>query len=159
MDLWTTYGLLWTMTILSHKRFSVRPMRTVAFLVPSLLLMVAASFAADDQKTLAERTMLISQLRRCLEELPAAGDAGVTSPCGGKDVRILSGIQVDVLVKELGEPTWCAAADGLNKCKSSKRWGWSFYRLPKNSVGGGPELVCELDETKKCFAMRWVVTE
>jgi hypothetical protein len=134
-------------------------MRIIAFFAAILLPMVAASFAADDQKTLAERTMLISQLRRCFEELSAAVDAPVTSPCGGKDVSILSGIQVDVLVRELGEPIWCSAAGGLNKCKSSKRWGWSFYRLPKNSVGGGPELVCELDETKKCFAMRWVVTE
>jgi len=134
-------------------------MRITAFFVVSLLLMGATSFAADDQKTLAGRSKLLSELHHCLDALPPVVDTAIMSPCGGKAIAPLAGITVDVLVKELGKPTWCAAVDGLNRCDASKRWGWSFYRLPKNTTGGGHELVCELDESRACSVVRWIVTE
>jgi hypothetical protein len=150
----------------SQVSFGMRSMRILTVFGASLLLIVTASFAADNQKTLTARKLLMTQLRRCLEEIPAVVDSPVTSPCGGRKVDILSGMQIDVLVNELGDPTWCRSASGLNylhgsECKPSKQrqWAWSFYRLPENTVGGGPELICDLDSAGHCATVKWILTQ
>jgi hypothetical protein len=111
----------------------------------------------------AKRAALLRELRRCLDDLPPTVKAGVDSPCAKRDVGLLTALSRATIVEALGNPTWCKAADKYDyfhgrACDRIDEWGYSFYRLPPSSQGGGPELLFEFDSSQRAKA-RWVHTQ
>ncbi len=131
-------------------------------LVVLSMLLVSCSGGTTTPKD-GQRTTLLMELRKCLDELPLTVSTYTVAPCAGRDVTLLDGVPADTLLKALGEPTWCRAGDGLNfldrgDCLRSQGWGYSFYRLPSSTLGGGPELTVNFDRNKKAKA-GWTQTQ
>lgn len=111
-----------------------------------------------------ERAQLLQELHACLNEVYAMDSRLFVSPCSKKDTVVLTGISRADLFKALGEPTWGLEAPPTIESILSTHptlWpAWSFYRLPKDTLGGGPELVCELDRTGQlCVKVIWQRTQ
>lgn len=135
----------------------------ITFLVLLASSSVAHAQSKDTDPLAAERVALFRELRRCLDDLPTTVMTRVNSPCAERDVGLLTGLTRPRLVEALANPTWCKAADKLNylppsDCNKSDQWGYSFYRLPPSSLGGGPELLLEFDSAQRAKA-RWIRTQ
>ena len=72
------------------------------FVAVILICFAASACNVKDQRQ--RRMALLHQLRTCLNEVPAQGDADYTSPCANMKVSILSGISRADLISGLGRP-------------------------------------------------------
>ena len=126
----------------------------------ALACLVISAAVAGCHKTPAEkRAELLHDLRQCMDEMgpPFVGDKLVYSPCAKLDVTALTGIARAELLAALGPPTYCQLPPIVPKepdCPAHYNQ-WSFYRLPRLMVGGGPELTCEVDQAGHCSVVRW----
>jgi hypothetical protein len=102
---------------------------------------------------------LLHSLRQCLDAVPKTAQHFV-SPCTKLDLTPLNGITRADLLAALGPPTFCTLANVPKGPDCSSHYNtWSFYRLPASTLGGGPELSCELDQAQRCEGVRWVNSE
>ena len=107
------------------------------------------------------RNELLQSLRACRDAIPKHVDQPFESTCRTFDVSTLTGISRADLVVALGPPSFCV---GLTEggfprgqdCPPHWNPEWSFYRLPANLLGGGPELFCETTEDQHCGRVMWV---
>ena len=125
------------------------------------VVMVVHGIASGGEEVSGEA--LLHELQRCLKDLPAATKNPVHSECTGRDVSSLGTVSRDTLLAKLGQPTWGLAADthsylDLRDCFRSNEWGYSFYRLPPQSLGGGPELVFQFSADGTTTA-KWLHTQ
>jgi len=125
-----------------------------------MVLATPTAFPADQQSA------ALDELKACRSAVPASTDKPFDSPCGFKtDIRPLKGIALDRLLSALGKPDVCyTAAGGLHMPKKDSRCvrgfatGWSFFRLPFGSMGGGPYFLCRLDLKDRCSLPFWLGT-
>jgi hypothetical protein len=100
------------------------------------------------------RANLLGKLGECLKEVSIERP----SPCLKLDLSPLNGIAREDILRALGPPTFCTLPVYVPKgpdCPSHYNQ-WSFYRLPQGTIGGGPELTCDVDQIGHCAAVRWV---
>jgi hypothetical protein len=102
----------------------------------------------------------LSTLQGCLRKVPKRGNEYVASRCDGVDLSILSGTSIESIVSALGPPTLCFEDNALSPVdKLCRRPAWLFYYLPRGWRGGGPELVCWVDDGEICRYVSWVRTK
>jgi hypothetical protein len=125
-------------------------------LAASVLSGLAACHAAAAQT----QPQLLNKLGECLKAAPKKvpeGKQGFVSPCATIDLKPLGGISRAELVAALGPPTFCTLVNVPKGPDCSSHYNrWSFYRLPAGTIGGGPELSCEVDQAQRCAVVRWV---
>lgn len=106
---------------------------------------------------------LLAELRRRLDEVARHSDSDEPFQNGGDlDVAPLAGLVRARLRNALGEPSTCADASGqvlqMAPCRAATDWFYSFYKLPENWVGGGPELLLQFDG-ERCTSAAWRYTQ
>ena len=124
-----------------------------AGLALTLALAVAASACGS-----RETPEVLAELRSQLDRVRATPD--------DEDFAVPELLEVGALVVQprgeiragLGEPYVCTAGAGA-ACTRPGDWYYSFYHLPPNAFGGGPELVLEFDATGECSSAKWVHTQ
>jgi hypothetical protein len=97
---------------------------------------------------------LLGELHGCIKELSPER----TSPCVKLDLAPLKGIARQDIVAALGPPTFCTLPASVPKgvdCPSHYN-KWSFYLASYGTLGGGPELTCDVDQMGHCAAVQWV---
>jgi hypothetical protein len=106
------------------------------------------------------RTKLLHTLRQCLDGIPETSPQAFYSPCSKLDLTPLDGIAHAELLIALGPPTVCRLVNVPKgpDCPSQNNQ-WAFYRLPPSTLGGGPELTCEVDQMRRCAVVGWVNSE
>jgi hypothetical protein len=137
------------------------PMSSLPVIAVVLMLMSCTPRGVATRQS--ERIALLKELRQCLDALPKRVHAPVNSPCAERRVSILEGVSRRDVLNALGDPTWCHGPDGLialdrAECPRSQVWGYSYYRLPNRSCGGGPELTFEFARDSAAKA-GWVWTQ
>jgi hypothetical protein len=104
------------------------------------------------------RAKLLGKLHACLKEVSVTRP----SPCRKLDLAPLNGIARQDLLAAFGPPTFCTLPPYVPKgtdCPAHYNQ-WSFYRLPRGTLGGGPELTCDVDQAgHHCAVVRWVNSE
>jgi hypothetical protein len=116
-------------------------MREILCVICLLLMPVTASASPP-----APKAHLLAEFRDCLRALPQRVDKRVVSPCAEGATSNLVGLGRSSLLFTLGKPDWCSSGHdevllwSERVCSSANVWGYSFYRLPSTSRGGGPEL-------------------
>jgi hypothetical protein len=103
------------------------------------------------------RAKLLGELHGCLGEVSMSRP----SPCLKLNLAPLNGIPRDELMAALGPPTFCLLPSYVPKgpdCPSHYNQ-WAFYKLRPDTVGGGPELNCKVDQTERCAVVRWANSE
>jgi hypothetical protein len=75
---------------------------------------------------------------------------------GREDLQPLIGLSSTVLEQALGLPELCRREEARPNCRDESVWEYSFYELPPGSIGGGPELVLELDARGVVTAAEWL---
>jgi hypothetical protein len=83
-------------------------------------------------------------LASALTVVRAPGDQPVRSSPAA-DLRALPGVRAARIRAALGEPN----------LRQGGEWDYSFYRLAPGSVGGGLELVVQIDAAGVCTAATW----
>ena len=121
---------------------------------------------APDQA--APRAELLRTLRQTLDRV-AAGQQAADADLRAFDITLFIGAGRAELLRALGEPAHCIDQQTLDYQGSSRPYvpcstGYSdavytFYRLPPNSRGGGPELHLRFNETGRCNSTRWEFTQ
>jgi hypothetical protein len=113
----------------------------------------------------ARQETLLSEFRACLVALPKQVTTEVVSPCAERSAISLAGLPRVAFAAKLVRPDWCASQqNGLiswadQACAHSRVWGYSFYRLRADSIGGGPELEITFDAKQTSTAVAWVHTQ
>ncbi len=121
---------------------------------------------APDQT--APRAELLRTLRQTLDRV-AAGQQVADADLRALDITLFVGAGRAELLRALGEPAHCIDQQTLDYQGSSRpsvpcSTGYSdavytFYRLPPNSRGGGPELRLRFNETGRCNSTLWEFTQ
>lgn len=102
----------------------------------------------------------LAALQGCLGNIPKAGNEYIASRCEGVNLSVLSGTLLESIVQALGPPTLCFQDNAPSPVdKSCRRPTWHFYYLPGGWRGGGPELVCWMDDGVACHFLSWVRTK
>ena len=121
------------------------------------------SAVSDDAK------QLLATLRQRLDEIAAASESRL-KPGGDLDLRPLIGLQVKTLRDALGPASInCRDKSTINvttgereriaPCRADDDLVYSFYRLPKGTGGGGPELLLQFDQKGICIRALWRMTQ
>ena len=103
----------------------------------------------------------LQQLQACYREIPTAGRQCFVSPCGSMIWRRLglAGISVAQMESTLGPANGCwktlTVSATERRCVQAS---WSFFYLPRGSLGGGPNLVCLTGDGKTCRILFWLLT-
>ena len=107
---------------------------------------------------------LLQGFRVCLDEVAAHTKS--PSPCAMRDPTSLIGVSRTDLLNTLGQPTFCIPKPGaylpwrFAECRGAQvDIGYSFYRLPENWVGGGPELMFFFDSNGAVQVARWMYSQ
>jgi hypothetical protein len=138
-------------------------------LAASVVLFVLAAFLAGCSTSGKHRNdagdeALLQTLRQCLVEVSISGERNqdFISPCVGRDVSSLNGIDRSRLVDALGPPRLCMSQTDINfpgkekYCPLDQNPLWSFYRHAGSiDVGGGPELACVANKEPRCVTVEW----
>jgi hypothetical protein len=133
--------------------FTVRGPPQVHAALKVLSACVLCGLTACEKTPEETRAALLDKLRGCLKEVSITK----SSPCTKLELRALDGIARADLLASLGPPTFCTLPPIVPKepdCPAHHNM-WSFYKLPPHSVGGGPELTCDSDQTGHCTVVRW----
>ena len=111
----------------------------------------------------------IDELHECLRDVashtPASAQPAYVSPCRMRDVSILVGVSRSDLLGALGQPGFCTGPKNQialwsdPMCRAPVGFGYSFYRLCEDCVGGGPELLIQFDSAGATSLLRWVATQ
>ena len=136
--------------------------------VVTLLAGLAMSNAALAAVTPAQ-SALLHELHECLRDVashkPASAQPAYVSPCRMRDVSILVGVSRSDLLGALGQPGFCTGPKNQialwsdPMCRAPVGFGYSFYRLCEDCVGGGPELLIQFDSAGATSLLRWVATQ
>jgi len=98
----------------------------------------------------------LRNLRASLELVKKApADKPFTAPC--PDVSALPGLNREQIKAGLGTPHLCGP--DWAPFAHEGDWYYSFYKLPKTWVGGGPELVLQFGRDDICTSAKWVGTQ
>jgi hypothetical protein len=140
--------------------FTVRGPSQMLAALKVLAACVLCGLAACHETPVETEAKLLQKLRQCLNEIPQTSPQGFFSPCAKLDLTPLNGIARTDLLGVLGPPTLCTLVNVPKgpDCLSQTNQ-WSFYSLPPNINGGGPELTCEVDQMKRCAVVRWIRSE
>lgn len=95
----------------------------------------------------------------CKRSLPAQSKTYVEAKCVGQDPSGLVGRLHKELVEFVGYPDWClkdgqTETDGM-KCFMVTDIAYSYYVVPLNTVGGGPELMITLSKEGRVTGAKW----
>ena len=114
------------------------------------------------------RAELFAELRALLDHV-AAAPPGEVVDVRALDISLLPGATRSELLEALGQPDYCIEKEVLGEGGNTRpivpcRPGnddlvYSFYRLPANSLGGGPELHLTFGDGGKCNASHWIHTQ
>jgi hypothetical protein len=133
--------------------------------IRALVGLVALALAAPAASAPAQLA-LMKKLHECLADVAShTPKIEYVSPCAMQDVTILVGVSRSDLLGSLGPPTFCYGATHQIAlwsdpvCRAALELGYSFYRLCRNCIGGGPELVVQLDSAGAVGSLRWVHTQ
>jgi hypothetical protein len=133
-------------------------------IAPRLFGQVGAG-ASEGTITPVQETLL-SELAACLRSLSARVKSTLVSQCAEKDATPLIGIARATLANRLGRADWCEPGPtgqflpwSDRVCARAPIWGYSFYRLPTDAIGGGPEVRLAFDETQRTASASWVHTQ
>lgn len=148
-------------------RNSIRARESMSRLLAAVILIgIAANgdAAKGEPQQSDRRTVLLHQLRGCLNEVPALVDVPYTSPCAHMNVSILSGISRADLIAGLGKPQWCYGKEQGGRpvgddCPLEATPVWHFYQLPRTYIGGGAELACITDKELRCYKVVWKISQ
>jgi len=116
----------------------------------AVIVLLVASCSRPSELEPRQRGTLLDELRQCREELRLVASTPVESACANRSVYPLNGLTRSEVAAALGDADWWVGTDGLitldtQLYRESRTWGYSFYRLPEDSLGGGPELTFEFD--------------
>jgi hypothetical protein len=132
--------------------------------VGSLLFLGLVLAAANTRATESPSVERVSAtLHDCLVALEKPSQEPLTSPCARKNVSALLGASREAILNGVGHPRWCHPVEPEVRfipwsepaCGAAATWGYSFYRLPKGSKGGGPELVLEFGPSGAVTTAWW----
>ena len=134
------------------------PRRTVVATAALLIPLVGAAAPSPEQST------LMRELHRCLGDI--SSDAmRRASTCVRKNADVLVGVLRTELVAGLGDPRFCITAHDeflpwrSPDCRGRLGIGYSFYRLCRDCVGGGPELIFAFDSEDRVKSAHWTMTQ
>ena len=97
---------------------------------------------------------LLSSLSGNLLVLKQSVSGQFKSPSGLPSVAPLVGTTRQQVLLALGQPDNCAGlTDG--QCSTLSEWRYEFYRLPKGSRGGGPELQLRFTDQTSVEEAEW----
>ncbi len=110
---------------------------------------------------------LLGRLRKRLDNLAAAPGTAYVAEGFAYALDPLLGATRGELLRVLGEPFSCGrAARDLpdnprqrGPCRPEAGYVYRFYRLPRGSLGGGPELRLSFDDKGRCSIAEWVFTQ
>jgi hypothetical protein len=140
--------------------FTVRGPSQMRAALKVLTACVLCGLTACHETPAETQAKLLQKLSQCLNEIPRTSPQALFSPCAKLDLTPLNGIARANLLGVLGPPTLCTLVNVPKgpDCPSQNNQ-WSFYSLPPNTQGGGPELTCEVDKMKRCAVVRWIYSE
>jgi hypothetical protein len=128
-----------------------------------LLLLLSISLPVHAAESELGPPLSLRELAACRQALPSSTKKYVETSCHGRDVSSLVGMWRKELDESLGKPSWCNTKETIaieaKSCIYSTELGYSFYVLPRNSLGGGPELVVALDGKDRVTSAKWVFTQ
>lgn len=111
----------------------------------------------------------LARLRAALDRARSAAPAeNVRSATGTEPLGALVGLTQQAIRANLGEPHTCERNDvrdangkarPVAPCQSNDDWFYSFYHLPENTLGGGPELLLTFDSARVCRSAVWLFTQ
>jgi hypothetical protein len=70
------------------------------------------------------------------------------------DVRPLVGVSRQAVLSQLGEPDSCVGGSEA-ECLQSPAWNYTFYHLPPDQHGGGPELMLLFNQHSGVRDAQW----
>lgn len=124
--------------------------------------------AASTSTAPSPRDLLLAELSSRLDQVQIAKPDQRVETGGDIALEPLLGITRAELRAALGAPRTCeknevTTADGrklpVAPCQTNDDWFYSFYHLPRASVGGGPELLLQFDDRGACVSARWMFTQ
>lgn len=110
---------------------------------------ISKGISAVQEKTLAN-------LRKSLDLVKSAGDEKLFEAPTYDPSRLI-GLSRTQISSVLGPPKTCDSMAG--PCEGRDDWFYSFYKLPRNSLGGGPELLLQFGLDDLCTSARWMRTQ
>src|SRR5262245_531073 len=117
---------------------------------------------AGSIETSQGRAVILAELRKCRDALPVESNTPFSSPCANRDVSALDGVSKAEIESALGRPDLVASSGSVTSAQGAYEraatWSYSFYRLPVDYLGGGPELLFEFNSNDVARA-KWVHTE
>jgi hypothetical protein len=134
------------------------PLNVVAFAI-----VLGVSNAAIAKATPAQAGLL-HELHDCRRAI-ASHTAGYVSPCAMREAGLLVGASRSDLLDSLGQPSFCVTTTNQIvpwsslTCRSDFSFGYTFYLLGKDWIGGGPELWIQFDSAGAASSVRWVRTQ
>jgi hypothetical protein len=132
------------------------------------LLVACSTPKQGNYRNDADHEALLQTLRDCLIDTSISGgdrNKDFVSPCVGRDVSSLNGINRSRLIDALGPPRLCISPTDVNfpeknVCPADQNPAWSFYHHAGSiDVGGGPELVCVGIKQTRCVTVEWQRTK
>lgn len=132
--------------------FTVRGLSQMRAALTVLTVCSLSDLTACHETPEETRAKLLGKLHECLK------DVSIDSPssCPRLDLAPLNGIARRDLLAALGPPTFCTLPHVPKGPDCPSHYNqWSFYRLLPLTVGGGPELTCEVDQMGRCAIVRW----
>jgi len=86
-------------------------------------------------------------------------EAGFESPCVSDDRTVLLGLSRDDVHALFGKADVCKDTDddtawSTKPCWKADQWWYSFYTLPEEVIGGGPELVFDFSRDERVVNVR-----
>ena len=95
------------------------------------------------------RLDLVAEAKKNGEYIAKGGDLDITG---------LVGLGKGTIRERLGDPEICPEGS-WSLCEEAGDWFYSFYELPENSLGGGPELLLRFSGGEICTGSRWAFTQ
>ena len=130
-------------------------------IVAIALLVICEVAIAGGSRTPSKALVSFAECRRTL---PLKTETYVEAKCAGADPAGLVGSWHKGLVESIGYPSWCLIAgqmetDGKKCFGGVHELGYSYYVMPTNTVGGGPELSITLDKQGQVVQAKWVYSQ
>jgi hypothetical protein len=129
----------------------------IVLLTVLLIIPVVGYSQAVMSKSPTSAKQTLAKLRASLDLVKKAdNNKPFTAPT--YDASSLIGLSRSQISSALGAPNTCVSIMPA-PCQDKSDWFYSFYKLPKNYRGGGPELLLKFGKNDVCKSATWTFTQ